>query len=703
MTKRSRTFSRRWSVAVALLSIAVWFAGCEGWIQASGSADGSGVAHPGASRSGNGSDDSTGWEDRSDAVDCETVHPPGSTPLLRLTETEYNQSVDDLFPDLELSRFEIPGDERLGPFPMNYSTSVDPIVSERYQSAAETISKRVANEYRSVTDCESPGEESTVETKEAEKIGAKVGAAQEDFWNLWKEGDLTTDFAIPFDGTYTLEVVADSTQPEGVGADMEFLVDGKTVDSVLVDASKGAAATYSTSFELKAGTHRIGVRNDNSDVQKDGDRNLRIDDLTLRTERMPADCGIGFIEPFVRRAWRRPPTSDELQRLKTLFEEANQSHGPRFALRSVVEFVLQSPRFLYRFENGESEEVTEGVVPLTDFEVASRLSYFLWNSTPDEKLMEAARQGELSTAEQVESQARRMLEDSRARKALNRAVLALFGLRNFENDETHGGEIDPEVRSAMKRETLAFIDEILWEGDGTIQSLLTARWAYVTPETAPFYEGVTVSEEEGMKRVEFGEDSPRRGILTQPALLARYGHGEKSVFRGLLIRETLLCRRPGDPPDELMNPPERKEEESARSQAEDRMEHEQCGSCHQQMEPMGLAFDRFDARGRYRSTDEHGNELTSEGALVGTDEHDGDIEGPVELARRLADSSRVRTCFSQQWLKRAVARNPVTDSGVCAVESVADAVESADGDLKEMFVAITTTEAFRYKRVDSED
>ncbi|MFB6375097.1 MAG: DUF1585 domain-containing protein, partial [Bradymonadaceae bacterium] len=146
--------------------------------------------------------------------------------------------------------------------------------------------------------------------------------------------------------------------------------------------------------------------------------------------------------------------------------------------------------------------------------------------------------------------------------------------------------------------------------------------------------------------------------------------------------------------------PKRTDGESDRSQAQDRMNHDQCGACHRRMEPMGLAFDPFDSRGKYRTTDEHGNSLTPNGKLVGTDNHDGPVDGPRALASRIARSQRVKRCFSRQWLKRALARTPSREEA-CAMETVTDALAESNGDLREMFIAIATTEAFRYKRAAS--
>ena len=484
---------------------------------------------------------------------------------------------------------------------------------------------------------------------------------------------------------------------------MDILVDGAGIDSVTVSAPESSPKVYSATTNVKKGSHSVGVRftNDYADQQTGEDRNLILDKLAVESTGISTNGIEGCIDSFITdlgaRAWRRPLSANTKSRLTSLFDDAEKEYGPDFALRVVVEAVLQSPRFLYRFEYGESGKAGNEAVQLDDYELASRLSYFLWNTAPDEKLLKAAKNGELSTEKQIEKHARRMVQDKRARNALNRALLAMIGLRNFENDGKHAGSIDKSLRKAMKEETLSFIDHVLWEGDGRLKTLLTANYSYLNSETAKLY-GVQGPGGDGNMKVSLEDKKMRGGLLTQPALLARHGYGEKIVHRGLFVQETFLCNGPPDPPDKFVDPPQRQEGESDRSLSQKRMQHKQCGPCHQQMDPVGLAFNQFDKRGRYVETDKHDNQLSSKGKLVGTENSDGDVNGPRELSKRIAGSKEARKCFSKQWLTRAIARVPQREE-TCAVRTINSALDKSNGDLKEMFVAIATTEAFRYKPV----
>lgn len=689
---------------IALCSTVVGFAGlagsgCTGWLEPPPESAGNGTPHPAPSeeRHSGGSDDSS-----AENLDCSGPTPPGETPFRRLTSAEFNNAVGDLVPNVSLSHFEIPGDEQAGAFRVNTSSGVGTHISKRYRDASESVSEKVVSNLSAATGC-GGSQDPEVFRKEAESIGSDSGQASGDFWALYSDGDLTATIELPAQGDYRISAVAAGTNAGGEAPNMEFRVDGAPVGSASVSASKSSPEAYETQTTVSGGSHEIGVAftNDYYDDSTGNDRNLFVDRLTVSRVGASVDgaesCLRSWLKDFAGRAWRRPLTDTEKSRLESLFDSGTSEYDARVGLRMGIEAVLQSPKFLYRYEGGEEGAAEGGAVPLDDFELATRLSFFLWDTIPDEKLLEAARNGELSTADQLEEQARRMIQSPKARDALNRAVLSMLGLRNFESDEEHAGDLDPEMRAAMKKETLAFIDHVLWEDDGRLETLMTARYSFPTNKTSELYEGVEAgSDGGGVGRVEFDESDPRVGVLTQPAVLARYGAGAKTIHRGLFVLENLLCAPPAPPPDELQDPPERKEGESARSQAQDRMEHDQCGACHGRIDPIGLTFDRYGRMGRFREQDPHGNDLKSSGAIAGFEGISGDVSGPKQLAERLADSERLKSCVSEQWMTRALGRQP-SGPASCSVQSLEKALDESGGDLREMFVQIVLTDAFRYK------
>ena len=238
---------------------------------------------------------------------------------------------------------------------------------------------------------------------------------------------------------------------------------------------------------------------------------------------------------------------------------------------------------------------------------------------------------------------------------------------------------------------------MLWEGDGKLSTLLTAPYAYVSPETAPLY-GVESPASGQMERVEF-TDGERAGILTQLAVLAQHGHGQVPVYRGKLVREVLLCEPIPAPPD-AFEPPQTAPGQSLRTFAESRMANAECGVCHTAMEPAGLAFERYDKLGRIVDADRHGNALSGQGALAigfgGTLER-VEVDGPAQLASALVEQEQVPTCFAQQSMRAALGRF-VTEEDACEMAILEEAIARGGDDIREILVAVTTTDAFRYRR-----
>lgn len=404
------------------------------------------------------------------------------------------------------------------------------------------------------------------------------------------------------------------------------------------------------------------------------------------------------IESIATRAFRRPAETEEVEALYSLYTAGAEEFDATTGAQMVIEAVLQSPNFLYRVEVGEAAE--DEVVQLTDYEMASRLSYFLWGSIPDDALLQAAAAGELSSRDQIESHARRMLEDERARERINDVFAQWLRVDAIETVD-HGDEaFTEEMRRSMMAETQAFIDEVVWEGDARVSTLLTANYTFADANTASLY-GVEVDADGGLVRIDLPED--RAGILTHPGVLSAYGHGQTPVYRGKFIREALLCTPPYQAPDNIEALPTF-EGESMRSKAEKRMNATQqgCAGCHLQYDGIGLVFDNYDALGRYRVEDEFGNALTDEGQLHAAGDIEGPVDGVADLATRLAESEMVQACVAKQFFRYTTARNE-GQSDACSMHLIQEALTTSGGDIREMLIALTTTDAFRYRKNMSAD
>ena len=412
---------------------------------------------------------------------------------------------------------------------------------------------------------------------------------------------------------------------------------------------------------------------------------------------LPADADEAavraMITDLVTRAYRRPPEAGEVDALYALFQTGETQIDRQTGVQMVIEAVLQSPFFMYRLELGEPGE--EEVVSLSDYEVASRLSYFLWGTMPDETLLTAATAGELSTKEQVEAQARRMINDPKARIRINDVFAQWLQIDHLDGVDKADPEFTEEMKQSMIEETQAFIDHVVWEADGKISTLLLADYSFVDANVASVY-GVEAGADGGLERVTLPPD--RRGILSHPGVLAAYGEGQMPVHRGKFIRESFLCLTPPAPPN-MIEPLETFEGESMRSKATKRMEAREqgCAGCHSQMDGIGLAFDMYDEMGRYRTQDEFGNALTDDGEILATGMTDGVVKGPAGLAQKLAESPQVQECVSKQFFRYAFSRMTGESDG-CSLHMMNEALAQSGNDVKEMLVAITTTDAFLYRR-----
>lgn len=630
---------------------------------------------------------------------CQTVNP-GDAPMMRLTEYEYQGAVDAIFPTLDITYAARVKDEKVGPFDANVSVPVETLQTEHYQDNAERVADEVVTQMAQLLPCATSTEEQ-LERIEAESLMGTVGQASNDSWLLWSNGEVATTVTIEHAGTHEIAVRAWGSQAGQDLPKMHVLIDRAEVQVFEVEALNASPQVYRTELNLEEGAHELVVQFSNDYNEEGADRNLWVDYMEVTAKALTTiddACIQDFVEDFGKRAWRRPLTTIELDRFKGLFDAVRDEQGAKEGFRAVVEAGLQSPNFIYRTEF--EQDANEPVVKLGDYEMASRLSFFLWDAGPDDALLNAAAAGELQSSAQVEAQARRMMEDPRARKVVNRAVAQMLGLDKLSEYNKEDERYTPEVRQGLYDEALYLIDHILWEEGGDLEALLTAEYAFVSKTTAWVY-GVSLAQGAGENGEIVKVDMNGRrhgGLLTHPAVLARHGYGQMNVHRGLFIREFFFCDRPSPPPDELVNPPETFDGQSDRSKGEGRLANNGCAYCHQHMEGIGNAFDNFDAIGKERGEDRFGNPVTDEGELLHTLADDQEYKGASALAGIMAQSSQVEACVSSQWLRYAMGRYLNAQDDACTVKVIEEAAADADGNIVEMFLAITTTDAFRYIR-----
>jgi hypothetical protein len=413
-----------------------------------------------------------------------------------------------------------------------------------------------------------------------------------------------------------------------------------------------------------------------------------------------AACVDRFVRGFGKRAFRRPLADDEAAAYSALFVSARAGADFQSGVRTVLAAMLQSPNFLYRIEWGAPGAApdSDGSVPLSQYEVASRLSYFLWDTTPDDALLAAAGSGQLGTVEAVVSTARRMVEDPRARDGLQSFHIQWLQLQGLPTLEKTDPAFTPALRSAMLDEVVAFADGVIRQGDGTLDTLLTADFSY--PE-GPVYDVYGIAPPAGASPAAPTRatlPSTRAGVLTLPAVLATHAHADSTsiVHRGLLVLEQFLCSDvPPPPPNVDTTVPPTSPNLTQREFLEQHSQDPGCASCHASMDAIGDAFEEFDAVGRFRTTD--GTQpVDSSGQLTGTAHENGPVPDVAGLAHRLAAADEVRACVARQWFRFLFGRvEEGADDGTVA--SATSVFKSSGYRIPDLLVAYTATRNFRYR------
>lgn len=381
----------------------------------------------------------------------------------------------------------------------------------------------------------------------------------------------------------------------------------------------------------------------------------------VRCDPAVAGCADEFLASFGERAFRRPLSADELATFRALFElgaEVVQSGDAfRDGVRLSVEGLLQSPQFLYRTE-ASVEVGADGRITLDDFEVASRLSYFLYDSMPDAELFEAARAGQLRTPEQIEAAARRMLDQPRVLDKLVSFHEQAWQFGRFSRispDRATYPNAPGDFVTRARVSAQAFVEEVLGSGGG-LEELLTAPFAIVDDGLAPLYGLPEPSA--GWERVDFAAGE-RQGLLMQVGFLASNAYSIRTdpIHRGLFVIRDLLCRQiPEPPPGASTTPlPETNEPiETTREEIGLLTGQSYCPTCHQHINPPGFAFEGFDAVGQVRTT-ENGVPVDTAATMV-LDDQQVTFSGASELVTLLAQSKEAHRCYASRWIEFAFGR-----------------------------------------------
>jgi hypothetical protein len=409
-------------------------------------------------------------------------------------------------------------------------------------------------------------------------------------------------------------------------------------------------------------------------------------------------CMGAFVRSFGLRAFRRPLDDGQAQRLLGLYAQARRDYDFASAVRMTLMAMLQWPGFLYRIDVAAPGGSGRGPSRLDDHSVAARLSYLLWGSMPDQELFRAAAAGELQQAARVAAQARRMLADPRAADTLDRfhgQWLGIDSLESQDKDRATYPRYSPQLAALLKQETRLFVDDVIRKGDGLLATLLRSSTSFLNRDLAAFY-GTSGVTSDSFARTSL-DPRQRAGLLTHASVLARYSAANRTspVERGAFVRSAVLCS-PLPPPPADVNAalPVPKAGATVRDLLAQHRSSPACASCHGLIDPVGLAFENYDGVGRWRD-EEAGRPVDASGALPGTDV-DGPVAGARELIDRLAGSRQASDCVVTTWFRFGQGRGPSADDA-CTLESLHTAFQASHGNLRDLIVALTQTDAFLYQ------
>lgn len=527
-------------------------------------------------------------------------------------------------------------------------------------------------------------------------------------------------------GAYRISVTAFGQQAGPDPCRMQVTVDGRPIQGP-IEVKATAPTVYELPLELGVGTRVIGVSflNDyyqpNATDPKQRDRNLLVRQIEVvgpfggsaypetTTRIIPQQPAKGsevemakqYLGAFASKAFRRPVRPEEVEALVRVFKVP---HGAKESfnrsMQVAVAAVLVSPQFLFRAElDPKSTDPKTGRL-LNGYEIASRLSYFLWSSMPDDVLLREAASGKLNEPAAIEAQVTRMLADPKAKVLANTFADQWLQLRRLEGirpDPKRFPNFPNATRNLMIQESKMFFNDVV-ANDRSILEFIDSKYTFLNAQLAAHYDigGISGSQ---MQRVELPAGTMRGGLLGQGAILMLNSNPTRTspTKRGKWILEQVLGTPPPPPPpgvDELK--PKRADGAvlTLRQQMEEHRKNPDCAGCHSRMDPMGFSLENYDAIGRWRYRDEKDVDIDPSGMLP-----DGEkFSGPQELkAILLSEKDMFARNLAEKLTVFALGRG-VTLRDDCAIDEIAAACKKNDYRISSMIKAIATSDPFRKRR-----
>lgn len=660
-------------------------------------------------------------------LDCGREHPVGRSRIRRLNRAEYLNTIRDLIGvDFQAAQ-DFPADDVANGFDNSADVlTLPPVLLEKYLHAAEQIVDQavVTGEIN-----DSPSMRLMARQLDSNR---DVRLEEDRARALFSEGEVYGEFQVTRPGKYLIRCGAYADQAGDELAKVRLSRDGEEIAVHDVSGTVDLPGTYDAESELKIGKYRISAEFINDFYAPDDpdpdkrDRNLYVTFLELlgplglppaelpKSHRElfffepdpsnPRDSAAKVLKNFVGKAYRRPATDEEIERLLTLFDAQSDADANFYAaIKTPLMAVLVSPKFLFRIEASSPGDHPPGVELVDEYGLATRLSYFLWGSMPDEALFSEASSKSLRTEQHLRGQVERMLADPRSRNLADQFAIQWLQLRPLETlsrDAAKFPGFDEGLRQSMREETVLFFLSVLKE-DRSLFDLLDADYTFVNEKLAAHY-GIQGVQGNEFRRVSLA-GLPRAGLLTQASILTATSNPTRTspVKRGRWVLEQLLGDPPPPPPPDV---PKLKEggdiEKSAslRVRMEQHRQDPNCAVCHQKMDTLGFGLENFDGIGKWRSHD--GDFLIeSTGELP-----DGSkFNGPKELVQWLrGNGDSFRRSLAENLLTYALGR-ALEEQEQCVVDEICKQTKQAGDRLSAMVVGIVESDPFQYRKLGEDN
>jgi mono/diheme cytochrome c family protein len=657
-------------------------------------------------------------------LDCDEAPDPGRVTIRRLNRSEYNNTVRDLLGITFRPADDFPSDDVGSGFDNQGDVlSLPPLLLEKYLAAAEKISAEAI-----ITDPASlltkQRAESDLKPDGGEWLNGRNG------WGILSSGGVKSQFTIEEAGEYRIRVEAGAQNVNRDPAEMELRRQGKPLKKFKVVADRSKQKFHELTIDLPKGKLELGVyfTNDFYDAKVEDprkrDRNLYVTaievvgPLNLSADDYPAShrqllvalpnktrtvaqAAQYNLRPLLQKAFRRRVTDAEVKAYVDLVDQSVQQ-GESFeaAMQIALQGVLVSPHFLFRVERDPHPNDPAQVHDLGQYELAARLSYFLWSSMPDDELFILATKGQLNQESVLKAQVQRMLSDPRAESLTTNFALQWLNLRLLDGttpDPKIFGGFNEQLKADMRRETELFFSAIVRE-DRSILDFLQADFTFINERLANHYGMGNVSGDE-FQRVSLA-GQPRRGVLSHASVLTLTSNPERTspVKRGKWILDNILGAPPPDPPPDVPQLDATQKAQpnlTLRRQLEIHRENAVCASCHKTMDQLGFGLENFDGVGRWREADGK-DSIDPSGVLPGGDKFRGPTELIGVLAKRKQEFAR---CFTEKMMVYAFGRG-LAPYDRCAAEKIVKAAEQDHYKISTVVTQIVLSDPFRKRRGD---